>query len=235
MHSPPINSQRSWRVFPIRWKLGMVTNYCAVNYLRLLWSDYDCSVRDTHLFISFARWDFFGSDSTDCCTWKVALEAKPDETPDASLLYCKSFNTTSWLQRPKCFLLSLVFCASSHMCCLLNITYAKRGSISTRRQPFPRFLAPRLQISTVNIKRASSCAGGAAEYSGTAHTDGTSVHAGDNSLIPPSVQWTVSWVPGLALASRHQTTSTSAAATRRKWSVCFVVEIWTCRWFLVGA
>lgn len=103
---------------------------------------------------------FFGSDSTDCCTWKVALEAKPDETPDASPLYCKSFNTTSWLQRPKLFLLSLAFCASSHMCCLLNITYANRGSISTRRQPFPRFSAPRLQISTVNIKRASSCAGG---------------------------------------------------------------------------
>lgn len=129
MHSPPINSQRSWRVFPIRWKLAMVSNYCAVNYLRLLWSDYDCSVRDTHLFISFARWDFFGSDSTDCCTWKVALEAKPDETPDASPLYCKSFNTTSSLQRPKLFLLSLVFCTSSHMCCLLNITYANCGGI----------------------------------------------------------------------------------------------------------
>lgn len=84
-------------------------------------------------------------------------------------------------------------------------------------------------MSTVNIKRA----GGVAEYSGRAHTDGTSVQAGDNSLIPPSVQWTVSWVPGLALASRHQTTSTSAAATQRKWSVCFVVEVWTCRWFLV--
>lgn len=143
MHSPPINSQRSWRVFPIRWKLGMVTNYCAVNYLRLLWSDYDCSVRDTHLFISFARWDFFGSDSTDCCTWKVALEAKPDETPDASPLHCKSFNTTSWLRRPKLFLLSLVFCASSHMCCLLNITYANRGSIILYPQTtFSQILGP---------------------------------------------------------------------------------------------
>lgn len=160
MHSPPINSQRIWRVFPVRWKLGMVTNYCAVNYLRLLWSDYDCSVRDTHLFISFARWDFFGSDSTDCCTWKVALEAKPDETPDASPLYCKSFNTTSWLQRPKLFLLSLVFCTSSHMCCLLNITCADRGGIILHPQTtFSQILGPRLQISTVNIKRASACAG----------------------------------------------------------------------------
>lgn len=103
---------------------------------------------------------FFGSDSTDCCTWKVALEAKPDETPNASPLYCKSFNTTSWLQRPKLFLLSMVFCASSHMCCLLNITYANRGSIILYPQTtFSQILGPRLQTSTVNIKRASACTG----------------------------------------------------------------------------
>lgn len=36
---------------------------------------YDCSVRRTHLFISFARREEFFGDCTDCCTWKMSLEA----------------------------------------------------------------------------------------------------------------------------------------------------------------
>lgn len=37
--------------------------------------DYDCSVRYTHLFISFAWWDGLFGDCTDWCTLKMASEA----------------------------------------------------------------------------------------------------------------------------------------------------------------
>lgn len=148
MLSPPTSGQQSWRVFHIWWKLGMVTNYSAVNYLRLLWSDYDCSVRDTHLFISFAWWDFFfffgvggrRGDSTDLCTWNVALEAKPDEKLDASPLYCKSFSTTN----PNSFYYLCFFFVYHHICAGSRTSdmLTMVALLSTCRQPFPRSSAP---------------------------------------------------------------------------------------------
>lgn len=53
---------------------------------------------------------------------------------------------------------------------------------------FPQILGPRLQLSTGNMRLGVR--GEAAEYSGRPHADGTSVHAGDDILIPPSAQWT---------------------------------------------
>lgn len=60
-HSPPINTQQSCSLFHIWWKLGMVTNYSAVNYLLLLWS-WLWLLCQTHSFIHLlclVRWTFW--------------------------------------------------------------------------------------------------------------------------------------------------------------------------------
>lgn len=62
-HSPPINTQQSCSLFHIWWKLGMVTNYSAVNYLLLLWS-WLWLLCQTHSFIHLlclVRWTFWRS------------------------------------------------------------------------------------------------------------------------------------------------------------------------------
>lgn len=88
------------------------------------------------------------------------------------------------------------------MCWFPNLRYANYGSIIVYLQTtFPQILSPWLQLFTVNLKRSLVCE--VAKYSGRPHADGTPVHAEDNIFIPPSAQWTWSWIctsPGISIS-----------------------------------
>lgn len=159
----------------------------------------------------------------------MSLETKPDDKPNASPLSCKFFSATlPDCSQSKLFLLCFFFflfayhhiCARSRTSDMLAIAALH---IVYPQSTFPQILGPRLQLSTGNMKRGSACA-----------VRQQNIQAGLTLMAPPftrdmifsflllrsgheveSVQ-----VPGLVLASRQQTTSTSCAATQRRCPLC---------------
>lgn len=162
-HSPPINTQQSCSLFHIWWKLGMVTNYSAVNYLLLLWS-WLWLLCQTHSFIHLlclVRWTF----------WRLhrLLHMKNGLWRKNSVAFSshvfKSWNSLlrEALYSPVhfFFLFRYVFASTS-----LSLSFKPQicssilPIIMLYLQPtFPLILYSWHEISTINIKRASPCAG----------------------------------------------------------------------------
>lgn len=123
--------------------------------------DYDCSVRDTHLFIVFAWWDGLFGDCTDWCTLKNGFRSK--------LVSCESGHmAVAFSLYPK--LSQLHVCFFNHQLLQKNIyinyTYTTKClylillMLELYVQPTcSGVLCSWHEISTINIKRASPCAG----------------------------------------------------------------------------
>lgn len=134
--------------------------------------DYDCSVRHTHLFISFAWWDGLFGDCTDCCTWIMASEERILVRTWLLHFLCMSLSlATPYCVKPKLlygpimftffFLFRDAFASTS-----LSLSFKPQicssilPIIMLYLQPtFPLILYSWHEISTINIKRASPCAG----------------------------------------------------------------------------
>lgn len=142
-----------------------------------------------------------------------------------SPLYCKSFSASSWLQPVQNLsIIWWVFCISSHTSWFPKVRYANCSTIIVYPQTtFPQMLGPWFQLSTVNIKRGLVCA-----------ARQLNIQAGLTLMAPPSTPEIIfsflllhsghevesARVPGLALASRHQTTSTSSAVMQKRHPLC---------------
>lgn len=133
-HSPPINTQQSCSLFHIWWKLGMVTNYSAVNYLLLLWS-WLWLLCQTHSFIHLlclVRWTFwrlhrllhmkngFGRKNS-CGHMAVAFSSHVFKSCNSLL---REAQTIVLAYHVHFFFYFEMFLPQHHCHCLLNLKYA---------------------------------------------------------------------------------------------------------------